>query len=178
MEKVKSLMKKIPLKKVILTLILGFCVIFVASKAIHVISGYWKIRHYEQTAGTVMACAELRTGSTGGGRTGAARGITGSRSTYYISTIEYQVDGVVYKLYGPVLHSKEIIGMGKTVYYNPKNPADSVLKEEVDDTANKLFAYSLPLLIIGGIVGFVVLVEVISKRIGKMWKKRKNRNQF
>lgn len=107
-----------------------FAVVIIKGAIINIIDSQ-KLKEYSQTEGVVVEClTEERVSTTGGGQTPERT----HRYTVYISVVEYVVDGTNYTLKGPAYTSGESIGTKKTVFYNPANPAESLMKEDVSDT--------------------------------------------
>lgn len=73
----------------------------------------------------------------------------------YISVVSYTVNGRTYELNGPAYTNRERIGTQKIVFYNPNNPAESLMEEHVSDTWYMLFIMALPMVLTGGIFLFV-----------------------
>lgn len=96
------------------------------------IEDIYKLRTYLQTEGTVIRNYKeeykivTRRGPYGTG------GHTKTR-TINTNTLEYCVDGTTYTLNGPAKIIGDKIGTKKTVFYNPQNPAESLVKGHVTD---------------------------------------------
>lgn len=170
MKKIIAWLKKIPLQNIILIVIVGFSIIFVARILITSVISHWKMQEYVQTEGTVIDCRKFTTTAISSSRSSGSVG----RQTRYTITVQYSVDGVRYTLQDSEIATKVTRGTQMTVYYNPKNPADGLIKEQVSYAENRLFAVLLPLFGIISVVGLLILVEVICKK----WRKFRKRKKF
>ncbi len=176
MKKMIAWIKKRSIQDVIIFLVVGFCLLFIADKVVTNIVNRWKLETYAQTEGTVISCTKLATTAQGRSlRTGA--GSIGSQ-TYYVSTIQYSVDGETYILQDSESNVRKTVGTRIPVFYNPQKPADSLLKQQIESSENRIFAHLLPLLFIAVLVGLIILLEVICNNIQNRRKKIKNEKQF
>lgn len=132
-------------KKAIPFIIMGLIVCLFAmvcgvSMMIDNIEASQKLKEYSQTEGRVIDIRTEQSGST----------------TFYISIVEYSVDGTKYTLAGPYYQKnrKDTIGTEKVIYYNPENPADGIMQENIDYTWYSLLMLFLFLLGMGIMWGF------------------------
>ncbi len=106
-----------------------------------------KLKEYIQTEGRVIdRIEEERTQHQHSG--GRKKRYRTNTYTVYSSIVEYSVDNVTYTLIGPAYTSQEEIGTEKIVFYNPLNPAESLMEEDIDDSIYMLFIMTIFLAVI------------------------------
>lgn len=140
--------------KVIMALFLCAISIFVILGVKETIANHkdsQKLKEYSQTEGTVVdSIQEERT---------EKRRIAGKHRSHtfmvYTSVIEYCVDGATYTLNGPPYQNPEEIGTRKVVYYNPENPGEGRMEEDVSNTWYALAVLFTFVLLFGAFILFM-----------------------
>ena len=143
-----------PFIKVILALFLCAISIFVILGIRESIANHknsQKLKEYSQTEGTVVDIIQEE-------RKDNLRIAGKHRSHTYIvytSVVEYCVDGVTYTLNGPPYQNPEVTGTKKVVYYNPQNPGDGLMEEDVSNTWYGLAVLLTFVLLFGSFILFM-----------------------